>query len=78
MENLALQKAVTILGSQSALAKAIGKRQGHVWHWLNKGGKVPAEAVLPIERATNGAVTRHELRPDLYPEERGAGPQAAE
>jgi DNA-binding transcriptional regulator YdaS (Cro superfamily) len=35
-------------------------------------GKVPAERVLSIESATDGAVTRHELRPDLYPTEQPA------
>lgn len=28
---------------------------------------VPAERVLQIERATDGSVTRHQIRPDLYP-----------
>jgi DNA-binding transcriptional regulator YdaS (Cro superfamily) len=28
--------------------------------------------VLSIERITNGQVTRHEMRPDLYPVERVA------
>ncbi len=36
-----------------------------VVHWRNRG--VPAERVLEIEAATEGKVTRHELRPDLYP-----------
>ena len=62
-----LSRAVEILGSQSALARACGKAQGHVWWWLNRSKRVPAEQVLVIERATKGRVTRHELRPDLYP-----------
>lgn len=52
-------------GGQSALARLIGKSQGHVWHWLKVGKRVPAEAVLAIEGATG--VPRHELRPDVYP-----------
>jgi DNA-binding transcriptional regulator YdaS (Cro superfamily) len=32
--------------------------------------KVPAERVLLIEAATGGRVSRHELRPDLYPLEK--------
>jgi len=40
-----------------------------VSYWLGrKKGVVPAEYVLPIEHATNKKITRHELRPDLYPE----------
>ena len=44
-------------------------RQQHIWNWLHRDKTVPAEAVLPIEAATKGKVTRHELRVDLYPEE---------
>jgi DNA-binding transcriptional regulator YdaS (Cro superfamily) len=39
---------------------------------LNKQRRAPAEWVLPIERATREAgneVSRHELRPDIYPVE---------
>jgi DNA-binding transcriptional regulator YdaS (Cro superfamily) len=32
-------------------------------------GTVPAERVLQVERLVGGKVTRHELRPDLYPVE---------
>lgn len=64
----ALQRAVEITGGQSALARAIGVKQAHVWYWLNRmQGKVTAEHVLAIESATGGQVTRSELRPDLYP-----------
>jgi DNA-binding transcriptional regulator YdaS (Cro superfamily) len=62
-----LERAVQIAGGQTALADACGVKQGHVWHWLNRAKRVPAEQVLKIERATAGAVTRHDLRPDLYP-----------
>jgi DNA-binding transcriptional regulator YdaS (Cro superfamily) len=62
-----LQKAVRIAGGQSQLARGIGGkvRQGYVWKWLRRGW-VPAEQVLAIERATEGQVTRYELRPDIY------------
>lgn len=65
----ALAKAIEIAGGQSALAVAIGTKQQNVWWWLNRKRAVPAEFVLPIERATSGRVSRHELRPDLYPSE---------
>lgn len=61
-----LQKAIDLAGSQTALARAIGKKQQHVEYWL-RVDKVPGEYVLSIERATG--VSRHELRPDLYPHE---------
>jgi len=62
-----LENAVEIVGGQSALARLCGLKQGHVWAWLNKSGKCPAEYVLNVEEATAGVVTRHQLRPDLYP-----------
>lgn len=64
MGKKALQKAIQAAGGQTKLAVAIGKTQGHISAWL-KRGKIPAEVVLPIERATG--VPRHTLRPDLYP-----------
>jgi DNA-binding transcriptional regulator YdaS (Cro superfamily) len=40
----------------------------HVWNWINRSkGKVPGEYVIAIEKASG--VSRHELRPDLYPVE---------
>lgn len=64
----ALAKAIQICGSQAALATKIGATQQRVSLWLKKPKcGVPAEYVLPIERATRSAVTRFELRPDLYP-----------
>lgn len=68
----ALERAVKTMGSQSALAKAIGVTPQHVWNWLNRDKEVPAEQAIPIEEATGGKVTRHDLRPDLYPHERAA------
>lgn len=62
-----LKKAIELAGGQSALARLIGVKQGHIWHWLNKSKKVPAEYVIPIETALDGQVKRHELRPDIYP-----------
>ena len=66
-EMRALKRAIAIAGSQSALARIIGVNQQNVNHWLLKGSRVPAEYVIPIERASYGQVKRHELRPDLYP-----------
>jgi len=61
----ALELAIERAGGQSALARAIGKSQGHVWHWVKVAKRAPAEAVLAIETATG--VSRSELRPDVYP-----------
>lgn len=79
-ELAALQRAIDALGSQGELAKAISTpertiKQQHIWNWLNRDKKVPAEAAIPIERATvaeGKPVLRHELRPDIYPLEEAA------
>lgn len=63
-----LRRAIALAGGQSALARAINSRQQNIWFWLNKSGRVPAEFVLLIEQATQGQVTRSQLRPDIYPE----------
>jgi DNA-binding transcriptional regulator YdaS (Cro superfamily) len=65
MSNQILEQAISTLGSQTALAKAIGKSQGHISKWLERS-YVPAESVLAIERATG--IPRQKIRPDLYPE----------
>lgn len=65
--NIQIKRAVEILGSQSALAQACGVKQGHVWNWLNRDKVIRLENALLIERATNGAVTKEQLRPDLFP-----------
>lgn len=64
--------AIGLLKGQKALADAVGVKQPSVHHILNDGKKVPAEWCLKIELATHGAVTRHQLRPDLYPAEEAA------
>lgn len=66
----AMQRAVQAAGGQTALARRIGKTQGHVSQWLRRG-YVPPLLVPQIEQATG--IPRHELRPDLFAvEDRGA------
>jgi DNA-binding transcriptional regulator YdaS (Cro superfamily) len=67
---LALRKAIKLAGSQTKLAKAVGVEQTAVSNWLNRNKRVPAERVLLIEAATG--VSRHELRPDIYPRDQAA------
>lgn len=67
MQQSPLERAIDIVGSQAALAKALGVKPQHIWNWINRDKKVPAEQVLLIEAATRGEVKRHELRPDIYP-----------
>jgi len=70
----AIQRACDLVGGQSALARILSAPANEltpqaVQYWCKKN-RVPAERVLAIEAATEGQVTRYELRPDLYP--RGA------
>jgi DNA-binding transcriptional regulator YdaS (Cro superfamily) len=61
----AVQRAIVMLGSQSALARAVGKSQPAVYKWA-RGQSLPTwQSAIAIERATNGRVTRHEIRPDI-------------
>jgi DNA-binding transcriptional regulator YdaS (Cro superfamily) len=55
------------LKSQVAVARAVGVSPQAVSEILRRGKRVPAEWCLAIETATAGAVTRQDLRPDLYP-----------
>lgn len=66
----ALRRAIDVVGGQSALAGALGRRQSTIWSWLNEQRQAAAEVVLRIEELTREAgneVSRHELRPDIYP-----------
>lgn len=70
----ALQEAIESIGSQSALARLVGVSSTAVNKWVGRGMHLPAEHVLTVERETG--VSRHDLRPDLYPIEE-FGPEAA-
>ena len=64
----ALRRLEVAAGSQSALARALGVSQPTVWHWLNISRRLPAEKVLKAENLYG--ISRHDLRPDIYPLER--------
>lgn len=58
--------------SVARFARNVGMSRSNMLRLVKGQRKIPAERVLDLERATNGKVTRHELRPDLYPRERVA------
>ncbi len=64
--NLHVETAIKILGSQTALAKACGVKQGNVWNWLYRDKKITLENAFKIEKATKGKVTQKDMRPDLF------------
>jgi DNA-binding transcriptional regulator YdaS (Cro superfamily) len=57
-------------GNQSRMAEAIGMSQQLISYRVRRGLPLPAEYVLPAERETG--ISRHVLRPDLYPKEDAA------
>lgn len=67
MKKNAAERAAAKVGGQSALARILGCTPQAVQRMCSTG-KVPAERVLAIEEATG--VSRHDLRPDLYPKEK--------
>lgn len=76
-----LDKAIEIVGGVGKLAAAVGVVQGAVSNWRMRGSAVPVEHCATIEIATNGAVTRRDLRPDdwqkIWPELAAAQPHQA-
>jgi DNA-binding transcriptional regulator YdaS (Cro superfamily) len=69
-----LAKAVRKAGSQSAFGRLIGRNQSVVHGWLKEHKPLPAEHVLLVERELS--ISRHRLRPDLYPREAATAPPA--
>lgn len=67
MNASALKNAITAAGGTTALARAVGVAPPTIHVWLRSTGRIPAERVIAVEAATG--ISRHELRPDIYPVE---------
>lgn len=72
----ALCEAVERADGQSGLARICNVTQPAVWKWLQSSKRLPAEHVLPVEKATG--VPRYLLRPDIYPVEHLPAPRSIE
>jgi DNA-binding transcriptional regulator YdaS (Cro superfamily) len=71
MSTSALNRALAHFdNNQSRFAEAIGTSQQLVSYWVRNAKPLPAEHVLRAEEATG--ISRHELRPDIYPREDAA------
>lgn len=68
----AFERAVAAAGSQSELARLIGCTPANIHQLLKARRLLSARFVIPAESATG--VSRHDLRPDLYPREEGTPP----
>jgi DNA-binding transcriptional regulator YdaS (Cro superfamily) len=52
--------------SLEGLGAMLGVSKGAVFQWKSESRNVPVEHCVVIERATDGEVTRQDLRPDDY------------
>lgn len=68
-----LERAIAAAGGPSALGRNLGISHAAVIKWK----RCPAERVLAVEAASGGAVSKEELRPDLYPPPTGDRSAAA-
>lgn len=70
----AIHKAIQIVGGKSSLARAIGVSPQMVSQWVRPTNPkpIPITRCVAIEQATNGIVSRKDLRPDdwqlIWPE----------
>lgn len=69
MDKSPIQRAIAACeNSKANLARRVGVTPAMVWQWENGIRPVPATRCAAIEQATGGAVTRQELRPDVFGE----------
>lgn len=62
-----IERAIEAAGAgQKGLADAIGVTPQQVNQWVTGDRPVPAKHCIAIEAAAGGAVTRHDLRPDVF------------
>lgn len=76
-----ISRAVEAIGGKQAdLANVLGVTPQAVNQWIQAKRPVPAQHCIGIEQATNGTVTRHDLRPDVFgpPPANDADPTQAE
>lgn len=60
-----IKRAAVAVGGYPNLARLLNCTRQAIYQWE----KIPADRVIEIERISG--VPRHELRPDLYPDEGG-------
>ena len=62
----AVKRAVEIIGSQVKLAAAAGCAQQTISDIISGRRTLSAELAVAISRATDGRVSREDLRPDIF------------
>lgn len=63
--NVVIKTAITLVGTQTKLAKACGVTQSAVKKWLYGKSKVAPKNVKPLVEATQGVIQAYQIRPDL-------------
>lgn len=63
--SIGVQAIVQHFKTKTAVAKTLGIERAAVSQWK----QVPIKHVLDLEAATKGQVSRHVMRPDVYPAE---------
>lgn len=61
-----IRQAVELKGSQAKLGDAMGCSQQAIWYLLHEAESISGELALACDIATAGAVSKHDLRPDLF------------
>lgn len=61
-----IEKAISLTGSQQKLAEKVGCSQQFISLLAREAVKVSAEMALAIHKATDGQVSKHKLRPDIF------------
>jgi DNA-binding transcriptional regulator YdaS (Cro superfamily) len=61
-----IERAIKLAGGVSALATALDTTPQVIVNWRRRG--VAADRCRDVEAVTAGAVTRHDLRPDIFGE----------
>ena len=64
--NPAVKRAIEIAGSQQALADTLRCAQSAISKRLCGAVPVTGEWAVEVEKALKGAITREEIRPDLF------------
>ncbi len=67
-----IDAVVRLAGGQAELARRCNTSQPRIWQCIHRNQRIPADLVIPFERAVAGQITRSQLRPDLYPLEDSA------
>lgn len=63
-----LNTYISDTNARRLLAEEVGTSTGYLWQMATgwRGKRASRIMAIAIERATNGAVTRQELRPDIW------------